>query len=106
MTIDNLLDRTWSKEYTCNEFACDAWKQITGENLSKRLMRFLNGEGGFDQLESPTSPCIVFFNNSFQASTHVGVFFEDKVLHLTGRGVQFMPLDIVKIGFKEVSYYK
>lgn len=106
MSIDNLLDRTWSKDYTCNEFACEAWQQITGQNLSKRLNKFLNGKGGFKKLERPISPCIVFFKHNLQTSTHVGVFFDDKVLHLTGCGVQYMPLDIVKIGFKEVSYYK
>lgn len=106
MSIDNLLDRTWSKNYTCNEFACEAWQQITGEDLSKRLNRFLNRKGGFELLERPDSPCIVFFKHNFQTSTHVGVFFDNKVLHLTGRGVQYMPLEIVSIGFKEVRFYK
>jgi hypothetical protein len=45
MSIDNLLDRTWTKDLTCNEFACEAWKQITGKDLSKRIEKFLNGKG-------------------------------------------------------------
>ncbi|WP_336141973.1 hypothetical protein [Acinetobacter sp. 102] len=106
MSIDNLLDRMWSQKYTCNEFACETWQQLTGEDLSKRLNGFLNGKGGFELIEVPVSPCIVFFKHNFQTSTHVGVFFDNKVLHLTGRGVQYMPLEVVKIGFKEVSYYK
>lgn len=106
MSIDHLLDRTWSKNYTCNEFACEAWKDITGENLTERLDRFLNGNGGFKELNEPISPCIVFFTNENSTPTHVGVFYCGKVLHLTGRGVQFMPLEIAEIGFWEARFYK
>ena len=105
MSIDNLLDRTWSKNYTCNEFACEAWQQITSENMTGRLKRFLNGLGGFGQFSEPISPCVVFFSNGKHSPTHVGVFFDNKVLHLSGRGVQYMLLDIVRIGFKEVRFY-
>lgn len=106
MSNDNLLDRTWSESYTCNEFACDAWQQITGENLSERLNGFLNGSNGFQLIETPISPCITFFTNNNKTSTHVGVFFDNKILHLTGRGVQYMPLEIVKLGFREVRFYQ
>lgn len=106
MSIDPLLDRTWSIKYTCNEFACEAWQHITGENLEKKMHDFLNGNSHFQELSEPISPCIVFFTNNNLTPTHVGVFFDNKVLHLTCRGVQYMPLEVVKIGFKEVSYYK
>lgn len=106
MSIDDLLDRTWSKNYTCNEFACDAWLKITGEDLSKRIAESLNGNGEFEQLSEPISPCIVYFKNNDHTPTHVGVFFDSKVLHLTARGVQFMPLEIVSFGFREVRFYK
>lgn len=105
MSIDNLLDRTWSKNYTCNEFACEAWQQITGEDLSKRVEDSFDNLGGFEQLSEPISPCIVYFTNNNQSPTHVGVFFEQKILHLTGRGVQYMPLEVVKLGFREVRFY-
>lgn len=76
MSIDNLLDRVWTFKYTCNEFACEAWKQITGEDLTQRLNDFLNGHAGFDVLEEPISPCIVFFLNGKESPTHVGVFLK------------------------------
>lgn len=106
MSFDNLLDRTWSKDYTCNEFACDAWQQITGEDLLKRIQASFDGHGRFEQLSEPISPCIAYFKINDYSPTHVGVFFDNKVLHLTGRGVQYMPLDIVSFGFKEVRFYK
>lgn len=105
MSINHLLDRIWSKEYTCNEFACEAWQDIKGENLTERLNHFLNGEGDFKRINEPISPCIVFFSNGPRSSTHVGLFYCDKLLHLSGRGVQFVPLEIVAMNFREVRFY-
>ncbi|MEG1695791.1 MAG: hypothetical protein RRZ32_00495 [Acinetobacter sp.] len=105
MSINHLLDRIWSKEYTCNEFVCEAWQDIKGENLTERLNHFLNGEGDFKRINEPISPCIVFFSNGPRSSTHVGLFYCDKLLHLSGRGVQFVPLEIVAMNFREVRFY-
>lgn len=105
MSIDHLLDRIWTPEYTCNEFLCEAWHSITGENLAERLQQFLNGSGDFQRIDEPISPCIVFFSNGPRSSTHVGLFYCDKVLHLTGRGVQFIPLDLISINFRETRFY-
>ena len=105
MSIDNLLDRIWSKDYTCNEFACEAWQQITSENLTKRLTKLLNGKDSFKRIEEPISPCIVFFTNNNRSSTHVGLFYGDKLLHLTPRGVQYVPLELVTHNFREVRFY-
>ena len=105
MSIDNLLDRTWTKDYTKNEFACEAWKQITGKDLSKRIEKFLNGKCRFKGLDKPISPCLVFFKNNEKSSTHVGLFYCDKLLHLTPRGVQFVPLELVAMHFREVRFY-
>lgn len=105
MSINHLLDRIWSKNYTCNEFVCEAWQDIKGENLTERLNHFLNGEGDFKRIDEPISPCIVFFSNGPRSSTHVGLFYCDKLLHLSGRGVQFVPLEIVAMNFREVRFY-
>ncbi|WP_353174185.1 hypothetical protein [Acinetobacter rudis] len=106
MSIDNLLDRTWSNEYTCNEFAIEAWKQITGEDITKRLQDSLNGQKPFKKLRKPKSPCIVYMTNNDRSSTHVGLFYCDKLLHLTPCGVQFIPLEFMQNHFKEVRFYK
>ena len=105
MSIDNLLDRIWSKDYTCNEFACEAWLQITGEDLQRRLNDHLSEKGKFKRLKEPISPCIVFMTNNTRSSTHVGLFYCNKILHLTPRGVQFVPLEMVACSFKEVRFY-
>ena len=105
MSIDNLLDRVWTSKYTCNEFTCEAWLQITGEDLTQRLQDFLNGKSSFTLHEEPSSPCIVFFTNGKETPTHVGVFFEDKLLHLSKRGAPYVPLEIIKMGFRQTRYY-
>lgn len=106
MSIDHLLDREWSAVYTCNEFACEAWQYITDEDLTIRLQQHLNDGQGFTRLDQPISPCIVFFSNLNKSSTHVGIFYADKLLHLTPRGVQFIPLELVAMSFREVRYYQ
>lgn len=105
MSIDNLLDRIWTKDYTCNEFLCDAWKQVVGKDLTKRLDKFLNGKGRFKRLDKPISPCIVFFTNGPRSSTHVGLFYGSKVLHLSGAGAQYIELELLSMHFRETRFY-
>ena len=104
--INDLFDREYKQGYTCNEFACEAWEKITGENLTERLNRYLNGIGDFEQLSEPISPCIAFFSRNLKSSTHVGLFYKGKILHLSPRGVQYIPLDYIMLSFKTVSFYK
>jgi len=79
---------------------------MTGRDLKKRLERFLNGKGSFKKLQEPISPCIVFFTNGKRSSAHVGLFYCDKVWHLTGRGVQYVELEIISMNFRETRFYK
>lgn len=46
MNINHLLSRTWKEDYTCNEFACEAWLDITGEDLTSRLKKIFKWRGG------------------------------------------------------------
>lgn len=106
MNLDDLLDRTWTTGYTCNEFVCEAWQKITGENLKDRLEAFLNEKGDFKQLDVPDPPCLVLLSNNSRSSTHVGLFYCNKVLHLSMRGVQFVPLEYLKMHFRDVRFYQ
>lgn len=105
MNLDQFLDRTWSKDYTCNEFSCEVWQHITGENLKERLTSFLNGTGSFTQLSAPESPCIALFLRK-NADSHVGIFFEGKLLHLTQKGAHYVHLEIMQGGFQQPRFYK
>lgn len=104
MNLDHFLDRTWSKAYTCNEFACEVWEYITGESLTERLTHFLNGNGHFIPLKDPKSPCIVLFTRK-NADAHVGIFYEGKLLHLNHKGAHYVDLDMVQ-GFQLPRFYQ
>lgn len=105
MNLDQFLDRTWSQNYTCNEFACEVWKHITGEDLTERLNAFLNGNGSFTPLQMPESPCLAFFTRKGAAS-HIGLYVDGRLFHLTGQGVHFVELEIVAGGFQQPRFYK
>ena len=106
MNLEHLLSKEWSKTYTCNEFACDVWQAITGENLKQRLDNFLNGEGDFELLTEPISPCIAYYKWNEKASTHVGVFFNGRVWHLGLHSAQNVLPEMIEIGFRTVEYYR
>ena len=95
--IDSLFGKQWTKDYTCHDFACDAWKEITGKKLVL---------GKRKEVDKPVSPCIVFLYNDSRSDSHVGVFYEGKVIHLAMRGVQYIPLESLTHYFKKVSFYK
>lgn len=95
--LDDLMDKVWTKSYTCHEFACDAWKKITGKKLT-----FKNRK----KLDAPESPCIVFLSSNERSDSHVGVYFEGRVIHLGARGVQYIALEYLQVGFKKVGFYK
>ena len=105
-SIDHLLDRKWTQDYTCNEFACETWELLTNESLTDRLNAFLNGEGSFEVLESPVSPCLVFFGRRDAGQSHVGVFYDGRLLHLSSKGVQYVEIDIVAMGFRTMRFYR
>jgi len=106
VNFESLLCKTYQPNYTCYEFACEAWQHITGISLSGRMQDFLNGIGSFEQLEAPVSPCIAFLYRSDKSPTHVGLFIEGRILHLGYRGAQYAPLDLLMTTFKEVRFYK
>ena len=95
--INEFFGRTWSKDYNCYNLASDAWLKITGKKMIV---------GDYEQLDKPESPCIVFMSNSEYSEKHVGIFYNGKVLHLAMRGVQYIKLDLLKLQFKKVSFYK
>lgn len=106
MNFESLLCKTYQPNYTCYEFACEAWQHVAGENLTKRMHDFLNGTGVFIQMGAPESPCIAFFYRNNKSPTHVGLFIDGRILHLGFRGAQYAPLDLLMTTFKEVRFYK
>lgn len=120
MTAGKSIDPLFFHEYdidtyNCVHFLCDAWRHITGEDLAGRMSgwlcavsekRFLREQvQQFERLSHPVSPCIVLLQSHHQ-SPHVGLYYRNKVLHLSHDGVQYMPLNVVASGFKRVRFYQ
>lgn len=116
MSIDHLFNRVYDiNTYNCVHFLCEAWKHVTGQNLSHRLEGFLQPASArvfkkseikqLTKLEGPADPCIVVLHKP-RHSPHVGMFLRGKVLHISALGVQYQPLHVVQIGFNRVSFYQ
>lgn len=95
--LDRYFGKQWSKDYTCYNLASDVWKDLTGLVLDV---------GNYEQLDKPQNPCIVFMTNNYRKDSHVGIFMDGRVIHLSIRGVQWIPLEWLEMQFKEVSFYK
>lgn len=112
---DSLLAKKYDKNrYNCAHFTIDAWKLITGEDVSEAFKGLLapvkdnkasmSLRSGFKRLQEPVSPCIVLFNSKGK-TPHVGVFYQGKVFHLREQGAIYCPLDVAMIGFKQRRFY-
>lgn len=88
---------------------------LTGQDVTERLTglvgdfagRRVNPSGvkGFTRLQSPRSPCFVVMQRT-KFVPHIGIFLNGRVLHLTERGVQFMPIEIARSYFTGIRYYQ
>jgi hypothetical protein len=113
-SVDGFLDREQSKGYNCLDFTREVWLAMTGEDLAERLPGLANAfrqrrrpvkaVKGFRLLAQPVAPCLVVMQRS-RFVPHIGIYFEDRILHLTDRGVQFQPLIVARQYFLSVKYY-
>lgn len=94
--------------YHCEHFLIDIYRELTGIDLSHKLLvsGFFNIKNlrNFRKIIQPKSLSIVLFRDKNKA--HVGLWYDNKVLHLDTKGVLLQPLDVVKIGFKRVDFYE
>lgn len=97
MSLDKYFGKTWTREYTCHSLASEVWEDLTGRTMAI---------GQYENIDEPESPCIVFMSNNHRKDSHVGIFVDGRVIHLSVRGVQWIPVELLKMGFKEVSFYK
>ena len=116
-SVDEYLDRRLIPEkYDCRHLVCEAWRDLTGEDLAARLGLVMAGPGerrvdramrrGFRRLDAPESPCIVIMQAHRRQQPHVALYLRGKVLHLQKHGVEFMPLSLAMRGFKSVKFYQ
>ena len=96
------------QRYCCEHFLIDIYRELTGIELTNKLLTsgFFNAQKlrNFRQVETPRQLTIVLFRDVNKA--HVGLWYDNKVLHLSEQGVLLQPLDVAKMGFKRVNFYE
>ena len=96
------------QRYCCEHFLIDCYRHFKSIDLSDKLLSsgFFNAQKlrNFRQVDKPKQFTIVLFRD--KARAHVGLWYDNKVLHLSEQGVLLQPLDVAKMGFKRVNFYE
>lgn len=120
--VAKYLGREFSwRNYNCWDLTRDVWLDLTGVDLGKRTPAKLDKDGIREAFEheqdilrecpvnrvpGPVDPCIVFMLRP-KVMSHVGVFTQQRVLHLIPRqGVFLQDFRMATSGFEEVRFYK
>ena len=116
-SVDPLLTRHYNPEnYHCVHFLIDAALYLFDQNYSgsfigltsalhETLRTSRNTVIKNKRITKPTDGTIVLMTNVKQSS-HVGLFYCGKILHLTEMGVHFLPVSTVSIFYKRIRYYE
>lgn len=119
-SIDLLLGKKYDPEkYHCVHFAIDAAKYLLDVDYSNNFIglttslhetlrtsrhtAIMNRSRKED--EKPKQGDIVLMTNVNQSS-HVGLFYCDRVLHLTELGVHFLPINSIGQIYKRIRFYE
>ena len=116
-SIDSLLNRKYdANKYHCVHFVVDAAKYLFGADYSKHFLGLtgtvnesLNASRhNFRQarrLDKPKDGCVVLMTNLMNES-HVGLFYNKHVLHLTESGVYFQTLRTLEKNCSRFRFYE
>jgi len=116
-SIDALLDRQYDpKKYHCVHFLIEAAQHLFEKDYSES---FLGLTGDLKQsiqtsrdttiknkrIERPKDGCIVLMTNLLNSS-HVGLFYCGRVLHLSEIGVHFQELRSLERNYSRFRFYE
>jgi hypothetical protein len=116
-SIDVLLDRQYDAEtYHCVHFVIEAAEYLFAQNYSDS---FVGLTGNLHEslrtsrhtathnrkVSVPINGSIVLMTNA-KGRSHVGLFYQGCVLHLTELGVHFLPVISVRKFYKRIRYYE
>ena len=115
MSIDELFDRTYHRQkYNCANFVCEAWKEIKGTDISELIEPLSCGHPYkpsskdnrlfLECLRKPENPCLALFQAN-KKQTHIAIFINRKILHITENGVEWNYLENVLLLFNKVRFY-
>ena len=116
-SVDALLDRRYNpRSYHCVHFLIEAAEYLFNKDYSAS---FLGLTGDLAQsirtsrdttvknkrLEKPIEGCIVLMTNLLNSS-HVGLFYCNRVLHLSESGVYFQELRSLERNYSRFRFYE
>jgi hypothetical protein len=102
------------KSYTCLHFSEEIWEYVTGCKLNGKLVDLYDPKPSsaklvktlhdFKRILKPISPCLVLMTQHGK-EPHIGVFVDNKVIHLGPNVPEYVPLDLAGRGFTHFRYY-
>lgn len=115
MKLVCLFSKVYNRaNYNCAHLVAEAWDLLYNEDITELLCGFMGSVKDTDIKSSirrlvykspvPVEPCIVLMQASGSVS-HVGLYYDKKVLHITEKGVFHVPLEVAVLGFNKVKYY-
>lgn len=116
MSFDKFFSKQYHKRnYNCAHFVVEVWNDITGKDITKTFGEFLLPEearglpddiyDNFVKIKEPVSPCIVVMRQP-KSVPHVGIFYKNKILQITERGVSYLEPELATRHYRKVRYYK
>lgn len=116
-SIDALLDRQYDpKKYHCVHFLIEAAQYLFDKDYSESFMGLTGDLSQSIQtsrdttiknkrIERPKDGCIVLMTNLLNSS-HVGLFYCGRVLHLSEIGVHFQELRSLERNYSRFRFYE
>lgn len=116
-SIDPLLRRKYDPEnYHCVHYVIEAAKYLFDldysesfigltTNLHETLKTSRHTAISNKRISEPIDGAIILMTNINQSS-HVGLFYCDRVLHLTELGAHFLPLRAISQTYKRIRFYE
>lgn len=116
-SVDTLLDRQYDpKKYHCVHFLIEAAQYLLDKDYSASFMGLTGDLAKSIQtsrdttiknkrIERPKDGCIVLMTNLLNSS-HVGLFYCGRVLHLSEIGVHFQELRSLERNYSRFRFYE
>lgn len=76
--------------------------RITQESLLKAI---LTHREAFRRLSGPEDTCLVLLWPRVGTEAHIGIFYRNRLLHLTKGGAAYEPIDRFELDYKEPQFY-
>src|SRR5699024_1890909 len=98
----------YSDEYHCEHFTVDALKFLTGRDISPYMYSGTHAVPlnirKFKQVKTPAQFTLVLMRDRSKA--HIGIWYNNAVLHLSQHGAVLQTLSVAMREFKKVTFYE